>query len=47
MAKLLDATECQVLLYTGASKSFMFKSHYICCKLLHSLPKFASRTRRM
>ena len=38
--KLLDGTECQVLLDTGASKSFMSKSHYLCCKSLHSLPKF-------
>ena len=29
---------------TGASKSFMSKSHYICCKSLHLLPKFASKT---
>ena len=41
MGKLLDGTECQVLLDTGASKSFMSKSHYLCCNLLHSLPKFA------
>ena len=46
MGKLLDGTECQVLLDTGASKSFMSKSHYLCCKSLHSLPKFASRTQR-
>ena len=47
MGKLLDGTECQVLLDTGASKSFMSKSHYLCCKSLHSLPKFASRTQRI
>ena len=29
--KLLDSTECQVLLDTGASKSFMPKSHYLHC----------------
>ena len=29
---------------TGPSKSFMSKSHYLCCKSLHSLPKFASKT---
>ena len=27
--KLLDSTECQILLGTGASKSFMSKSHYL------------------
>ena len=31
IGKLLDGTECQILLDTGASKSFMSKSHYLCC----------------
>ena len=39
--KLLEGTECQLLLDTGASKSFMSKSFYMQCKSLHSLPKFA------
>ena len=30
--KLLYGTECQILLDTGASKSFMSKSHYLRCK---------------
>ena len=30
--KLLDGAECQILLDTGASKSFMSKSHYLCYK---------------
>ena len=30
----------------GASKSIMSKTHYLRCKLLHSLPKFASITQR-
>ena len=47
MGKLLDGMECQILLDTGASKSFMSKSYYICFKSLHSLPKFASKTRRI
>ena len=42
ISKLLDGTECQILLDTRASKSFMSKSHYLCCKSLHLLPKFAS-----
>ena len=42
LGKLLDGTECQLLLDTGASKSFMSKSYYIYCRSLHSLPKFAS-----
>ena len=41
--KLLEGTECQVLLDTGASKPFMFKSHYLCCISLHLLPKFTSK----
>ena len=45
--KLLDGTECQILLDTRASKSFMSKSHYLHCKALHLLPKFASKTRRI
>ena len=45
--KLLDETECQILLDTGASKFFMSKSHYLCYTSLHYLPKFASRTQRI
>ena len=45
--KLLDGTKCQILLDTGVSKSFMSKSHYLHCKSLHSLPKFASKTQRI
>ena len=45
--KLLDGTECWILLDTGASKSFMSKSHYLHCKSLHSLLKFASKTQRI
>ena len=47
MGKLLHGTECQVLLDTGTSGSFMSKSHYLCCNSLHSLPKFESRTQRI
>ena len=45
--KLLDGTECQILLDIGASKSFMSKSHYLCCKSLHLLPKSMSKTQRI
>ena len=31
----------------GASKSFMSKSYYMCCKSLHSLPKYASKMQRI
>ena len=47
LEKLLDKTECQILLDTGATKSFMSKSYYMQCKSLHSLPKFASKTQRI
>ena len=40
--KLLDGTECQILLDTGATKSYMSKSYYLRCKTLHVLPKFSS-----
>ena len=45
--KLLNGTHCQILLDTRDSKSFMYKSHYLHCKSLHSLPKFASKTQRI
>ena len=44
LGKLLECTECQILLDTGASKSYMSKSYYLRCKSLHVLPKFASNT---
>ena len=47
LGRLLDGTECQLLLDTGASKSFMSKSFYMQCKSLHSLLKFASRTQKI
>ena len=47
LGRLLDGTECQLLLDTGASKSFMSKSFYMQCKPLHSLPIFVSRTQTM
>ena len=44
VGSLLDGTECQILLDTGGSKSFMSKmSNYLKCKSLHLLPKFASK----
>ena len=42
--KLLDRTECQILLDIGATKSYMSKSYYLWCKALHALPKFSSNT---
>ena len=37
VSKLMDRMECQILLDTGACKSFMSKSYYLRCKALHSL----------
>ena len=45
--RLLDGTECQILLDTGATKSYMSKSYYLRCKTLHALPKFSSNTQRI
>ena len=47
VGKLLDGTECEILLDTRASKSFMSKTHYLRCKSLHSLPRFASKVWRI
>ena len=45
--KLLDNTECSILIDTVASKSYMSKSYYMQCKSLHALPKFASTIQRV
>ena len=45
--KLLDGTKCGILMDTDVSKSYMFKSYFMRCKSLHSLPKFASATTRI
>ena len=45
--KLLDGMECQILLDTGATKSYMSKLYYLQCKTLHALPKFSSNTQRI
>ena len=45
--KLLDGMECQILLDTGATKSYMSKLYYLRCKTLHALPKFSSNTQRI
>ena len=45
--KLLDGTECQILLDMGTTKSYMLKSYYLQCKTLHILPKFLSNTQRI
>ena len=45
--ELLDGTECEILIDTGVSKSYMLKSYYMQCKSLHIMPKFTSTTRRI
>ena len=45
--KLIDGTECDILVDTGASKSHMSKSYFMRCNGLHSLPKFTSTTTRI
>ena len=47
LGKLLDGTECQMLLDKGASNSFMSKSYYMHCKSIHSLLKFTSKMQRI
>ena len=47
MGKLLNDTDCQTLLDTGTSKSYMSKSYYLKCKPLCTLPKFASNIQRI
>ena len=47
VGKLMDGTECQILLNTGARKSFMSKSYYLHCKTLHSPPEFTSKMQRI
>ena len=47
LGRLLESMKCQLLLDTGASKSFMSKSFYMHCKSLHTLPKFAATTQRI
>ena len=44
--KLLDGSECDILVDTGARKSYMSKFYFMRCKSLHSLPKFTSTTTR-
>ena len=47
LGKLLDDTDCQILLYVGASKSYISRLFYLKCKTLYMLPKFASNTQRI
>ena len=44
---MLDDTECDILVDTGARKSYMSKSYFLRCKSLETLPKFTSTTTRI
>ena len=43
----MDSTECQILLDTGVTKSYMSKSYYLRCRALHALPKLSSNTQKI
>ena len=45
--QLLDGTDYEILIDTGASKSYTSKSYFLQCKNLHMMPKFTSSTRRI
>ena len=45
--KLADKTNCDVLIDTGTSQSYMSKSFYMQSKILHTLPKFLPTTQRI
>ena len=47
ICRIWKGEECQILLDTGTSKSYMSKSYYLRCKTCHDLPKFASKTQRI
>ena len=47
VGKLADKTDCNILIDTGASQSYMSKSFYMQSKILHALPKFAPTTQRI
>ena len=43
--QLLDGTDCEILIDTDASKSYMSKPYFLQCKNLHTMPKFTSSTK--
>ena len=47
VGKLLDKTECSILIDRGTRKSYMSKSFYVRSKSLHALPKFAPTTQKI
>ena len=47
VGKLPDKTNCNILIDTGTSQSYMSKSFYMQSKILHALPKFVPTTQRI
>ena len=47
VGKLADKTNCNILIDTGTSQSYMSKSFYMQSKILHALPKFVPTTQRI
>ena len=47
IGNLSDKTDCNILVDTGASQSYMSQSFYMQNKVLHTLPKFAPTTQRI
>ena len=46
IGKLLDKTDCNILVDTGTSQSYMSKSFYMQSRVLHTLPNFVPTTQR-
>ena len=44
---LADRTNCNILIDTGASQSYMSKSFYMQSKILHTLPTFVPISQRI
>ena len=47
VGKLADKTDCNILIDTATSQSYMSKSFYMQSKILHALPKFVPTTQRI
>ena len=47
VGKLADKTNCNILIDTGTSQSYMSKLFYMQSKILHTLPKFLPTTQRI
>ena len=47
IGRLSDKTDCNILIDTSASQSYMSKSFYMQSRVLHALPQFAPTTQRI